>query len=218
MNGKMLYAVLVAAVLFIGGTARAGNYSLAGDWSDTANPNGTWSLNSGSMVMTEYNSYPGGNNTWNFNGSTNPSWNKVTTAEDGHAWLDRQAGDVIAQAAWYSSDRTNVTWTSPASGTITITGRSWDALGDLYEGARDGDWALELNGVAIAERSSIYGLTRNAEGATFAENLPWAISTLPLAMCLCFLSVDSLPRVLRWGSHSQWLLSPVALSCWSGSF
>jgi hypothetical protein len=123
------------------------------------------------MVMTEYNSYPGGNNTWNFNGSTNPSWNKVTTAEDGHAWLDRQAGDVIAQAAWYSSDRTNVTWTSPASGTITITGRSWDALGDLYEGARDGDWALELNGVAIAERSSIYGLTRNAEGATFAENL-----------------------------------------------
>jgi hypothetical protein len=161
-------SLLAAAMLLSVGVARANNYSLAGDWSDTKNPNGAWSLNSGSTAMTQYISDTNGNNIWDLDGSTNPSWNKVTTDSDGNTWLDRQAGDVIAQAAWYIPDRTNVTWTSPASGTITITGKSWDAFGDPD---RDGDWTLQVNGITIAERTSIYEVTRDADGATFAENL-----------------------------------------------
>ena len=150
--------------------AKRSHYSLVNDWSDTQNPNGPWSLNSGSTVMPNWHVISGGT-CWDIDGSTNPSWSKATAATDFHPWLDRQVGDVIAQAWWWGSARTNVTWTSPGNGPIDIVGRMWDAIGSSFDGPRDGDWALQLNGTVLAQRTSILGLTRSAAGAAFADNV-----------------------------------------------
>jgi hypothetical protein len=137
-------------------------YDLATDWSDTQNPNGAWSFNLGSTVLTNWHDI-GESTVWDLDGSTNPSWAKTKV---GGGWNDRQIGDIVPQSWWFGSDRTNVTWTSPSDGIVDIAGRSWDAYG-----GRGGDWTLTVDGVDIAHRDQIVYLKRDQFGANFADNL-----------------------------------------------
>ena len=62
-------------------------------------------------------------------------------------------------------------------GTIDITGRAWDGYN------RGGNWTLDVNGVTIAKRDDISGLTsRNDVEANFADNLLSGMSLSDVAV------------------------------------
>jgi len=155
-------------------------YSLVNDWSDVQNPNGVWSYNLNNAPITTHQTFWWGQAGWGYlwfsdggilKGSypanqSDPWGDPTGTAHD---WQD---GDVVMHALSvpYGGDTTflNVTWTSPADGTIDISGRAWDAK---VFADRVISWSLMVGGQTIAERSSVYGLYRNDAGAQFESNL-----------------------------------------------
>lgn len=171
---KNLWTKLVTGLLFWGivqsASATTIDYNLSNEWSDTSNPNGVWAFYSGTTLMTIHH-YWYETNVWDINGTTNPSWAKRNVVESG--WNDSQVGDIVAQAWWYGTESTNVTWTSPLDGVIDIFGRSWDTYGQWNDQGlgRDGGWSLDVNDVVIAQRNNIATLTRDQIGANFADNL-----------------------------------------------
>jgi hypothetical protein len=157
------------------------NYSLNADWSDVANPNGVWSYNLGGDPIAVHQEFWWGQAGWGYQwigdgciikGSqitgTDPWGNPSTPAHD---W---QPGDVMMHALSipYGGETTflNVKWTSPADGTIDITGRAWDG-GIFAFPDRDVAWSLSLGGQAVANRSSVRGLFRTDTGAQLGANL-----------------------------------------------
>lgn len=162
---KLTTMLIVLVVMIQTAAAHGINYNLKNDWSDMQNPNGPWTLNIGSTAMTNHMyRYYSESNVWDVDGSSNPSWAKTYVTG---GWNDRQSGDIIAQAWWFGSTKTNVTWTSPGDGLIDISGKNWDA----YGGNRDGGWSLDINGVTFAQRVGILNLKRDQYGASFADNL-----------------------------------------------
>jgi hypothetical protein len=179
---------LVSTLLLFVEAARAvpSMYSLTGDWSNTLNPHGAWSYNYNNSPISMFQTFWWGQAGWCGNasdwgrwlgdgailqgsspaGMTDPWGNVVPPAHD---W---QPGDVILHAlsVAYGGDSTflNVTWTSPADGTIDISGRAWDA--QIYSD-RDMRWSLSVGGETFAERSSVRGLYRTDSSAQFASNL-----------------------------------------------
>ncbi len=148
----------VAALLAVNGlsSAAAGPtvWDLAGDWSDTQNPNGPWSYNAGANPIPT--NFP------NWAGSGNPAW-VAAPSGFGHipAWAklqvetscDAQIGDVYMHANDATSgtdvDLANVTWTSPASGVAAISGTLWWYPSGCGHAGRTMDWRLYFNGVLM---------------------------------------------------------------------
>ena len=173
---------MVSALVLCNGTAQAAQsiYSLNADWSDTSNPNGPWSYNLNNGPITQHQTFWWGQAGWGYlwlgdgailkgsspGGMTDPWGNLVPPAHD---W---QPTDVVLHALSipYGGDTSflNVTWTSPADGTIDISGRAWDA--QIFSD-RDVRWSLSVGGETFAERSSVQGLYRTDSGAQFASNL-----------------------------------------------
>jgi len=156
------------------------HYSLVNDWSDVQNPNGAWSYNLNSSPITTHQTFWWGQAGWGYlnfsdggilKGSypadMNDPWGDPTGSA--HDWQD---GDVAMHALSipYGGDTSflNVTWTSPADGTIDITGRAWDAK--IFSD-RVVAWQLIVGGQTLAQRSSVYGLYRTDAGAQFESNL-----------------------------------------------
>jgi hypothetical protein len=150
-------------------------YNLTSDWSatSTANPNGQWSLRYGTTVLTNRYWLASENAwIWDVNSSTNPSFAFETAAKTG--WNDGLAGDIVMQgvttgSAYFASQTTtfaNVAWTAPSDGTITISGRTWDAYG-----GRSGAWTLNVNGTEVAGGNIAANSTRGSSGVTFAGNI-----------------------------------------------
>jgi len=155
-------------------------FNLNSDWSDTQNPAGAWSYNYNDTPISVYQTFWWGQAGWGNNwlgdgailrgsspaGMLDPFGNIVPPAHD---W---QPGDVMLHALSipYGGDSTflNVRWTSPADGTIDITGRAWD--GQIFSD-RDVRWSLSVGGEVFAERSSVIGLYRTDLGAQFDSNL-----------------------------------------------
>jgi hypothetical protein len=175
-------AILAAALLVLSApTVRADLfiYNLVNDWSDTQNPHGSWSYNYNNAPIAVFQTFWWGQPGWGYysigdgciiRGSaptgTDPYGNVVPPAND---W---QPGDVMMHALSLpyggASTFLNVTWTSPAAGTIDIDGRAWDGL--IISG-RDVAWSLSVGGQTIAQRSSVFGLSRSDAGAQFSSNL-----------------------------------------------
>ncbi len=153
-----LYNLLVCSVFFlllgVSQQGKTAEYDLANDWSDTSNPNGAWS----------YNSSPNTPLTNNFDdwdpssgccfGLPQPAWAFAQWPQAGHVpmWakvvadpidlgLDAPIGGVLM----HSSTSSEVSWTSPLTGTIKISGGVWLA----YKRDRSMNWALQVNGVDI---------------------------------------------------------------------
>jgi hypothetical protein len=62
----------------------------------------------------------------------------------------------------------SITWTSPAAGTISISGQAWDGA---FDSGRDASWWLAVNGTPIASRPTIYGVMRTDVVASFSNDL-----------------------------------------------
>src|SRR5512141_239061 len=113
-------------------------YNLTADWSDTQNPHGPWSYNYNDTPISVYQTFWWGQSGWGYQwigdgsilrgsspaGMTDPFGNVGPPA---YGW---QPGDVMMHAISvpYGGDSTflNVTWTSPGTGNIDISGRAWD--------------------------------------------------------------------------------------------
>ncbi len=178
---QLLIAIITTLLLLQSmGKASAARliYDLNADWSNTQNPNGVWSYNNNTSPISVFQTFWWGEAGWGYlwigdgciiKGSqptgTDPWGNP---AGPSHDWLP---GDVMMHALSipYGGDTTflNVTWTSPADGTIDISGRAWD--GEISPD-RDVAWSLIVGGKVVAERSSIRGLYRNNRQARFESN------------------------------------------------
>ena len=141
-------------------------WDLATDWSDLANPNDVWSYRGGSNVLTTHQSswQPG-----NFS-AAQPAWAAAASGNNSiPAWFqsngavafqpstttpdptyDAPVGSVITHTvdSFNGNDAnvSNVLWTSPVAGTVTISGGTWQARKSL---GRSNDWALLVNGAVI---------------------------------------------------------------------
>lgn len=179
--------ILVAGLLLIGRAAAAETksdgrqiYDLKKDWSNTSNPNGAWSYNQNSAAISQFQTFWWGQAGWGYSwigegcilkagaypvGMIDPWGDPLTPAHD---W---KAGDVVMHAVSlpYGGDTTfaNISWTSPADGTIDIIGRAWDA--QIFDD-RDVSWSLIVGGNTVAQRSSVHGIFRKDKSARFNAN------------------------------------------------
>jgi hypothetical protein len=168
------WAFLTLAWFFLLSAARAGSIAdLNADWSDLNNPNtasfGTWSYLQGSSLLPEVPN-------WNGAGTvgftvTQPAWAPSNIAGDflpGEfkarsvpTGFDMQVGDVVVHTTdtgnGDSNGPANFLWTSPNTGTVTISGDVW-APATLP--GRDNSWSLLVNGVVVSSGASIDGFTR----------------------------------------------------------
>jgi hypothetical protein len=75
---------------------------------------------------------------------------------------------VVIHTASYGRPEMSITWTSPGTGAIDISGLAWDAGFDFN---RDSFWELSVNGNALAERGTIVGTFRTDAVASFGNNV-----------------------------------------------
>ena len=135
--GIIFYTVVAVCSFSI--FAPAQTYDLGAQWSDTANPNGPWTYRQGGSALPLISNYSGGgsfgftqpawapSNNW---GDLLPVWFK-STVDGGPREFDILTGDVVVHstdsANGIGEGIANVIWTSPAAGTINITGSIWHA-------------------------------------------------------------------------------------------
>jgi hypothetical protein len=174
-------AVATSLLLQSTSPAAAGHYSydLKDDFSTNQNPNGVWSYDYNDSPISTFQTFWWGESGWGFSSlgdgailkgnapsGTDPWGNPITPPHD---W---KPGDVMMHALSepYGGLTTflNVKWTSPAAGTIDITGRAWD--GEIFPDRNVG-WSLIVDGTIVAQRSSVRGLNRKDKGARFSANL-----------------------------------------------
>jgi hypothetical protein len=92
------------------------------------NPNAVWSYNSGSTALPgPYANYWGIDTFWAAGNDYPPGWtqadNTPVFVTDANDWV---SGDVIVHATTGTAPLANLTWTSPGSGIIDISGYVWD--------------------------------------------------------------------------------------------
>jgi hypothetical protein len=173
---KRTCRILLSLTLFFTiPAARAGNVAdLNADWSDSNNPNtatfGTWSYRQGTSLLPQVPN-------WNGNGSvgfstTQPAWApsnvggdflpaefKARSVPTGADW---QVGDVVVHTTdpfnGDSNGPANFLWTSPNTGTVTISGSVWEAA---VLAGRDNSWSLLVDGVVVSSGAGIDGHHRS---------------------------------------------------------
>jgi len=134
-------------------------YDLAADWSDTTNPNGAWSYNDefGNPIATHQADWDTGN--LNF-AAIQPAWAAQQASAYGHIpmWAKSTGATVgsvlnldfpLGRVGMHGPEdqpknlaAASVSWTSPASGDVDISGGVWL----MRKVGRSMDWTLSLNG------------------------------------------------------------------------
>ena len=172
--------------------AEAITYDLNADWSDSSNPNGVWSYDEGTNLLPHQTNWDPGDFTL-----AQPAWARSSLMTDHTflpAWLklsstplfalDLQIGDV----ALHTTDVTNgvgsgpgnVTWTSPITGTVDLSGSVWEAR-DI---GRSNRWSLDINGTVVSQgdisaanssRSSPFDLASGTGGTAALDNISVAV-------------------------------------------
>jgi hypothetical protein len=162
-------AVAVIAILGSASAASAASFDLGGDWSDTSNPNGAWTLREGSNPLTTsqagWAGFAASEEAWAPGVNSNPflpGWFKSDA--DGSAathcnnancnWL---ANDVVVHttdpANGTGQGEANVIWTNTSGGTVLadIDGTVWDARSL----DRPQQWFLYLNGSTLLDSGTL---------------------------------------------------------------
>jgi hypothetical protein len=191
MQRNKIQLVLVATlttVLLLGATtsAHASLYDLTTDWSDSLNPNGVWSYNQGSTPLPHQTSWVGfgtaqpawARSTGNADTTYLPAWFKVTAANSGV--IDLLTGDVglhtTDTANGVGSGPGNVTWTSPVTGTVNLSGSVWQTRNI----GRSNHWSLFINNSVItagdisgsnSSRNSPFSLAGGTSGSSVLQNI-----------------------------------------------
>jgi hypothetical protein len=160
-NGIVFGLALIAA-----SRLPAQGWDLAADWSNTTNPNGVWTYqvggSTGILGTRGSDSFgpPGAPAIWS-TGSNYVGWSQSNGSESGNNW-DLPVGDIYAHTG-----PVEIEWTSPISGTISITGGTW-MIRDI---GRSADWALTF-GATTLDSGSLYS------GDPFSSGSPDTISAL----------------------------------------
>jgi hypothetical protein len=133
---------------------------LNGNWSEATNPNtgsfGTWAYQTGSTPLPHVSDWTAlGASTpqpaWAASATSIPAEFKATSAQLG--W---QTGDIITRTTDANSISTvaELNWTSPSSGTATVSGSIFEGSVDI---GRDTKWLLVVNGLTLTSGTLIAG-------------------------------------------------------------
>jgi hypothetical protein len=151
-------------------------WDLAGDWSDSANPNSVWSYNEGSNSLPHVDAWNGSSYS-----TPQPAWARSEAGNtDLPAWFlangtqtfvaDFQAGDIVMHSTdgvnGVGAGVANVTWTSPIAGLVDISGFAWNAR-DI---GRSNQWTLLLNGAVLTTGSVASGDAFDRSNPFFFSN------------------------------------------------
>lgn len=156
-------SVTIAVMLALLGAASEGSagaqtvYDLTTDWSDSANPNGPWAYRQGADLLPHVAAWQGLSGDFT---TAQPAWARFdvgtsnlpcffrssATVGIAHDWL---AGDVVCHTTdgfnGLGSGAANVTWTSPVTGVVAVTGAIWMGR-DI---GRSNHWSLSRNGTLL---------------------------------------------------------------------
>lgn len=158
-------------------------WNLQTDWSETANPNGPWSLNAGNTSLPHISgsTLPGGalvaQPGWALCDSCRGFWFKAIVTPPNTDWL---LGDIVVHTQDQGSQPpANVTWTSPVSGFASVSGSVW--MDDFFP-SRGNQWNLYIKGVLASSgqltgtdpysRSSPFNLATGSGGVAPLLNIP----------------------------------------------
>jgi hypothetical protein len=173
MKNHSLLLAMIALLASLLSTTNAATqiYDLKTDWSDTQNPNGTWT----------YCLYPGGpplpNDPIPWAWVYYDGYMEAITATTADAVVSgyREVGDIYALHAFEGSP-VCVRWTAPGNGTISVSGAIWHAAPD---GFSFGQWTLALNGNSLSvgywndlPRSAPNVLSTGSTGPNGLLNIP----------------------------------------------
>ena len=139
-------------------------YSLGANWSDAANPNGTWTYRQGSFALPSVPNFDFAGSVamkpqpaWapsNTAGEYLPPWFKIRSTVTG---FDSDVGDVLVHSTDESnganSGVANVTWISPGAGTVTLSGGLWE----VRNIGRSNKWQITQNGTSVASGQLLSG-------------------------------------------------------------
>jgi hypothetical protein len=168
----LLGAVLSLLVLTVTANAATQVYDLKTDWSDTQNPNGTWSYRQGESLLI--------NNPFAWVGAGYTGCSPACQLPPSVPTIEKVAGGVKAYAFTYvypgvledgdvlvfSGNGGNILWTAPKSGTINISGNVWSADENFLcfideNGVMHGTggyWTLTHNGSSLSGGSVMSSL------------------------------------------------------------
>lgn len=152
---QLAAALSVACLIAAASSAGAATvWDLKSDWSETSNPNGPWSYNNDSSPLPHISgsTLPGGAFTsqpgWAACSNCRGFWFQAAVLPPGVDW---QLGDIIVHTQdQYGNPydhEANVTWTSPITGTIDVTGSVW--MDHAYP-ARGNQWNLYVKGELVS--------------------------------------------------------------------
>jgi len=164
----------LASSLPVATNAAAQVYNLNADWSDTANPNGTWSYREGESLLID-TPFP-----WvgaNYGTATAAVFTKSAAGPEYQGGIDAgylEPGDIFVDPGIGG----NVLWTTPASGTISISGVIWPA--PIYGLGGGTFWALELEGSPLSD-GELPGLilpvlSLDGDGSSYDRSSPYDLS------------------------------------------
>lgn len=168
-------------LLFVPALPAVTVYDLNSGWSDANNPNSVWAYRQGSNALPHNDvsvCCPAGYGitaAWAPSGQVGnflPLWAKATANNPGAGFM---AGDIIVHSVdGFNGNpalgESNVTWTAPAAGTISISGGVWYAHGGYN---RSNDFLLLLRSTTLASGtvSAVNGATRSSPVTFSASGL-----------------------------------------------
>jgi len=165
-------------------------YDLRTDWSNLANPNGAWSYNAGAVALPYTASWPGDlfsapqpgwGGTVPFS-TLVPVWFRSSATPLSIPGFDWQIGDVVVhtqdEVSGPGLGLANVTWISPLSGTIDISGAAWMGR----DAGRADQWSVLVRNALVSQgdissgdpynRTSPFDFATGSGGAGALQTIP----------------------------------------------
>lgn len=159
---KIITTLITVAILATASTlttnAATQVYDLKTDWSDTQNPNGTWSYRDHAGALLSNAPFP-----WTH---TCEYLEAIARASEAfvHPYGSLEPGDIFLLPA---SCGVTLRWTAPANGTINLSGNTWLCIPDM--------WWLTHNGIVLSSDDSTAAgtgdLSSGSGGATALQNI-----------------------------------------------
>lgn len=155
--------VLLATCLSVVTHASSQVYDLKTDWSDTENPNGTWSYRDSGGALLTSNPFP-----WAYSCNEQEGIGRVS--DDSIAPEHLELGDIFVLQG---SCGITVRWAAPVNGNINVSGTAWGCSGLIWALKHNGTVlsGVDVNGIAGHTRDSPYRLSSGSGGAAALENI-----------------------------------------------
>lgn len=163
--------------------------NLAGDWSDTDNPFGPWTIREGNRQLpglANWGQFPYPQPAWapsSRAGNFLPAWFKAAGAGAVEYRQDWRRGDVVVHTTdstnGASSGIANVLWTSSFDGAVSISGGVWNARNN----GRANMWLIMVNGHEVTSATLFSNDGHDRENPylfSAGSGGPGAVSRIPV--------------------------------------